>query len=153
MLIFVLALHLMLAPQLIEPDPRSLKTEVSEVEFLQIWLLDDCPELLAIAFECLVLLVFEPDVWIKCLQYLLQINRMQRCPQELTLCIHVYEWTCSDCLTLFGNVLCPALWLFVPWIYDEPSWSVCVTDECQHHALPPNTCSNACLFAFSGFDC
>jgi hypothetical protein len=50
MLIFVLALQLMLAPQLFEPDPRSLKTEVSEVEFLQIWVLDDFPELLAIAF-------------------------------------------------------------------------------------------------------
>ena len=77
MLIFILALQLMLAPQLFEPDPRSLKTEVSEVEFLQIWVLDDSPELLAIAFACLVLLVFELDVWIKCLEYLLQINMMQ----------------------------------------------------------------------------
>jgi hypothetical protein len=64
----------------------------------------------------------------------------------------LYVYMCMN-EPLFGNVLCPALWLFEPWIYDVPSWSVCVTDECQYHALPPNTCSNACLFAFLGFDC
>ena len=31
----------MLAHQLFEPDPRPLKTEASEVGFLQIWMLDD----------------------------------------------------------------------------------------------------------------